>query len=677
MKFFKKAKQMFAKSLNASFALCIILSFVICFFASSSIINKRNTRVNLTESISPSELLVIGYSIDDNKYVPISSDPQIYIPTIGSEINDVTIVLSKPLSSQLICQLYYAVNNDGLSESNSLTVTAKKGQKEINLSLSKNIYTNLRLDVNETFNISSISLSNLEIEKEYKSVYVDWLGLFLTFSLISLLIVCGFVWRKRIISIFRLFKNRFFSENNLTPSKNPKNTEARWFALISTLSCFLLVFIIPPLTIPDEIAHFLNVLKVSHFNFFPIIKDGAIGTYLSSDEIAFITNYSDVFNAHMDIRNILSREPALSLATEFYSTNNVYINPFAYFLPGFGIAISRVLMPGISIYDLFLIARLINASFFIVVTYWALSITPILKKTMFLLALMPMTLHQCISTSYDALIIPSSFLLFAYATKIISENDDYRIQLTDVFAICLSCGVLFCTKYAYIPLVFIMLSVSIKKFGSIKKYFGCIGLIAIIGIVFFLIPESITSSILSISPKSELQIAYQEYLKQNLFVAKDIIIDTSQTFCKPWSTEFIGILGWMNIQIPQIFILIYKYVLILMITIELSQINGISLKTRLLSVFGYFIFFSGTILALYLQHNPILGKPVGITISYGFQGRYLIPAILFLFIAFANPILTKFKHLNKINKASETIMLTTSVSYVILITFILVGAYWM
>lgn len=678
MNIFKKAKSFLCRSPKTVLILLLLLSLLVSAVGAVSLPTKRKTSATLAHSVQLSELLIVGYTVEGNSYSPLGEDPQIHIPVVSDRINDVSVQLSSPLPAAVTCQLFYAANQEGLSEANSVLKTFEKGQKELYFSLPSDVYTALRLDINGAFEISTLTLSEMQSVKAYKSLHVDWSMFFVCLVALSTVVLIVFALRKKITRAYLFVKQRFFSEDSLASLSEKRDRRIeRFFLMFSTVVCLLLIFIIPPLTVPDEIAHFLNVLKVSHFNFFPIVKDGVMGTYLSTDEIAFIADYSDVMNTSMDIRNILGTAPAYAPAVTFYESNLLYINPFAYVLPGFGIAIARLLLRGIDVYSLFLLARTINAAFYVAVTYWALRVTPIFKKTMFLLALMPMTLHQCASTSYDALIIPAAFLLFAYATKILLKDNSYRIGLVDTVAIALASGVLFATKYAYIVLLLIMLSISIKKFGSIKKYFACIGLIALIGGVFFLIPTAINSSILSAFPKSEMEIAYAEYFKQNVFITKDILRDTTAMFWKSWVAQFVGVFGWLNIHMPIFFTILYVCVLSVTVATEAAQIKGITFKTRLLSYAGYAIFFVGTIIALYLQHTSVIGIPVGRTISYGFQGRYLIPAIPFLFLVFSNPLLTRFKYLKNLNRITEKLAVLTSVIFSLLTIFILTSAYWM
>lgn len=678
MNVLKRAKSFLCSSPKTVLILLLLLSLLVSIFGAASFPTQRKASATLSHSVQPSELSVAGYTVEGNTYAPAGLDPQISIPVVGDRINDVSVQLESPLSSAVSCQLFYAVEQEGLSEENSILITFAKGQTELYFSLPSDVYTTLRLDVNGTFEMSTLTLSEMQSVNEYNSLYVDWIALLVRFAVLSAIVLISFAFRKRISQAYHFVKQRFFSEDPLASASERQGRRIeKLFLAISSAASLLLIFIIAPLTIPDEIAHFLNVLKVSHFNFFPIVKDGVMGTYLSADEIAFIADYSDVMNASMDIRNILGSGPAYAPAETFYASDFVGINPFAYILPGFGVAIARFFLHGIDVYSLFLIARMINAAFYVAVTYWALRVTPVFKKTMFLLALMPMTLHQCASTSYDALIIPAAFLLFAYATKILLKDDSYRIGLGDTFAIALASGVLFATKYAYGVLVLILLSICIKKFGSLKKYFGCIGLLALIGVAFFLIPTLINSSIRAAFPKSEMEIAYAEHFGQNVFMIKDILRDTTATFWKAWVSQFVGVFGWLNIYMPILFTILYVCVLGVTVAAEAAQIKGITLKTRLLSFAGYAIFFVGTVLALYLQHNPLIGIPVGRTIAYGFQGRYLIPAIPFLFLVFSNPLFTRFKYLKHVNRITEKLAVFSSVLFPILTVFILTAAYWM
>lgn len=198
MNYFNKTKLFFAKSKIALLILCLILSIGVCFIASSSIIEKRDAEASFSYDVSTSELIIVDYSVIDGKYVPLSSDPQIYIPTSENKINDLKIVLTAPLSSPLDFQLYYATNNEGLTEANSITQEISKGQSEVYFSLPEGVYTSLRLDVNKSFGIKSVSLSYLEAVSKYDALYVNSSILLFNFTLLSLLFICAFAVNKQL-----------------------------------------------------------------------------------------------------------------------------------------------------------------------------------------------------------------------------------------------------------------------------------------------------------------------------------------------------------------------------------------------------------------------------------------------------------------------------------------------
>ena len=680
----KKVKEFIVSNRKAlAISLFCVILLLLAFFSNSNLTNKREATISYSTEVVAKDITVVGYIVDGNFYKQNSSDPQLYIPVSSEQINDVTVRFTNKVLKDFVCQIFYDTDNTGLNEAKSVRKTVNRGEKEVFISLPESaVYSTLRIDIDASFELEKIILSKVESSKEYKSLYLDVIPLVVWIVVIVALLTIYSLFDKEIHRIIASIKRKYFSSPALASDVERKRaeTQANLFALIALVSGFLLVFLMAPLTVPDEQAHFLNVLKVSHFNFFPIVKDGAVGTYLTKEEAQFFSQYFDVHNAHMDISNIPGSAKSFSPVNHFFNSPYVTLNPFAYIVAGLGLAFVRFLIPGLSVYSSFLVARMMNLLFYIIVVRLAIKHTPIFRNTMFMLALMPMTLHQCASTSYDALLIPCAFLLFAFASKIILADEKYRICAKDIIAVCFACVFLFCTKAAYAPLILILLSISIKKFGNLKKYFSCIGAVVALFVLFYVLPTQITSLATSTTPSvagAAYQQTHKEYLLANLGSIPSIVIETTKKFSDMWREQFFGMLGWLDIKFPEIFISIFMAALGFCVVTDACTIKGIKLKTRVLSLLGFIIFFSASIIFIYINHNDIINIPVGGHIAYGFQGRYFIPAILFAFIALSNPALKNFKYNDKIAEVAVKGTAIISSLYAILTVFVITAAYWM
>ena len=181
------------------------------------------------------------------------------------------------------------------------------------------------------------------------------------------------------------------------------------------------MFLIPPTQAPDEGTHFLNAYAFSRGDFFPEYE---ARTYTGRIFPKDIISYVEVWGADEDGRASIEevmRYPGPQKINEsdekFYLYWASETNMVGYIFSGTGMWLCKLIfgMIGIPVsgYDLLIAGRLCNLLFYGIIVYFAIKITPCYKRTMLALALMPMSIFQSATLSYDAILIPSCFLLFA------------------------------------------------------------------------------------------------------------------------------------------------------------------------------------------------------------------------------------------------------------------------
>ena len=269
----------------------------------------------------------------------------------------------------------------------------------------------------------------------------------------------------------------------------------------------------------------------------------------------------------------------------------------SYLIPSIAIILVRILNGSLNAFNAYLVAKFANLIFYAIIVRWALIKTKMLRNTMFFLALMPMSIFQAASASYDACLIASAFLLFAFVTKILLSDESTKIVKEDIVAICLASVFLIGVKIAYAPLLLVLLAIPIAKFGNLKKYFFCIGLVVGMGVVFYLIPN-VVIRVLSANVESvltEAQIAHSAYVRENPSILPKVIWKTTTFFHHYWVESFFGILGWLDTNFPRFFIGLLSLVLCFTVFADASSVKGIRWNARLFSWAGITIFFVGLI----------------------------------------------------------------------------------
>ncbi|MBR6765339.1 MAG: DUF2142 domain-containing protein, partial [Clostridia bacterium] len=178
-------------------------------------------------------------------------------------------------------------------------------------------------------------------------------------------------------------------------------------------------------------------------------------------------------------------------------------------------------------------------------------------------------------------------------------------------------------------------------------------------------------------PLTELDIIQRESF--SILRLPVIMFETVKYFKTPWLQSFFGVLGWLDTFFPKHLDTLFLFMLFLSVISEASEVKGINVKTRLLSVLGVIIFFVGTVYVMYVQWNPTLVGIVGGDLAYGGQGRYFIPVVLFVAIAICSPLLL-IKRLEPVNSRiraySEKIIPVFSAVYCALTVLIILLRYW-
>lgn len=479
--------------------------------------------------------------------------------------------------------------------------------------------------------------------------------------------------------ICRSIKAKHFSSENTSAKINSKAASlANKFAVLALIFGIVIIFITPPMSCPDDDDHFTNVMRIANGDFLPSVENGQAGSYLTEDQY----NLHIRFSSNVFGYNLLDYATVKELLSTERSETKIFvpmepINPLSYNAAALGGWIGANILGIENAYSIYLLARISNLILFIFAVKKALEITPIFKNTMFLIALMPMTVYQCSSLSYDTTIICGSLLLFAYIAKLVSADSSYKIKNSDIVGVAVASLLLFCGKLAYFPLIVILLGISIKKFGNTKRYITCISIVAAAAVIGYLIPAVLmnTATKDAVDTVSENVIAQKEYFMNNLHIIPDIFITTFRARGRFYISSAIGNFGWLDTPLPQAFIIIYLILLILTAIFDACVTSGINLYTRLSSLFVCALIVAATVLIMYLEHSPLV-VPVGGLVSEGVQGRYFIPILIFFALGFSNSSLLKFKHSETVCGNASKALPVISAAFLCVTVLTLFTRYW-
>ncbi len=249
------------------------------------------------------------------------------------------------------------------------------------------------------------------------------------------------------------------------------------FLGISLTFGMLMLVITPPFLVPDEPAHFFRSYQIAEFNFFN--SNSHIPKSLV--ELSSICDRMK-FNTHEKT----TREEILALANiKLNPSVRVHVDAPTYTIPylpqALGIFAGKIFQ--LNPFWLFYLGRLFNLIVSLFLVFLAIRTTPVLKWLFFLLGIMPMTLYQFASLSYDAVTIGLSFLLIATLLND-AFNAEKRIGTRELVILFLLSGLLAAGKPPYFMIAFAYLIIPVAKIGSRKKFLLVFaGLVSVVVIV--------------------------------------------------------------------------------------------------------------------------------------------------------------------------------------------------
>ncbi|MCM1523288.1 MAG: DUF2142 domain-containing protein [Ruminococcus sp.] len=656
----------------------IVIFMLVIVFKSVTIVKAVNAVYS--EDVNLDNITVRGYTYENYTLTPINDAPQINIPCSKETVNLITINFAEPVYTGGDAKIYYSVDEDqGLSEAKSIYVPVPVDATQIFVELPyEAVYTRVRFDMSSVFVLGSIEwhrggLNNI-IQINYGLIIVSII-------LAIIILMVYFTFRKQIDGVILRIISKYRNESVFVLESSYKVTLSKLYLILSISFGIMIIFLCPPNSMPDEQVHFNVAVSISRGNFFgKHDENGRLGYLNFYDEVELLpvyrkSVYPETFT-YSDAQYYYNKKQPLNPTFNPIGLSN----PVGYLVSGLGMSIAQTLLRKVpSAYTLMIIGRCSNLLFAAVVMSYSIRKSRVLNNTMFLLGLMPMTLYQCSSISYDAITFSAVYLLFAVSNNIFFSKENYIITVKDICLVCIASFMLFGSKGGvFATFTLVLLAIEIKKFGNKKRYFFCIGLIVFTAIIAYIVPRLIIHSLTIESGYiDDIRISQQqEYLMSNLNQIPIIIFETFKKYGSKYWEEYIGCLGYFDVHIPYPYLVAYTIALIISCLIEVCMVKNMKLNFRMLSLIASIISFMGIVFSMYLSYAAIKDR-VGGVLAIGIQGRYFIPLTLFVIIFFANPLLCKFKYTPNIMQFDECLVKIGGITSCLITVFSLFVVYWL
>ena len=427
---------------------------------------------------------------------------------------------------------------------------------------------------------------------------------------------------------------------------NKKSAEKIFLTIIIPFGLIYMLFF-PPMTVPDEEAHIRNTLKYSSI----LVGKGT--------EENLVVRNSEAYTGAIR-PSIKSIEKFLNI-NNLFDVNSEYIETgidmgegfkMITYLPGIiGVTLARLISLNglLTIY----IGRIFNFIFYILCTYFAIKKIPIFKNLMLYISVLPMSIHQAISLSYDTSILALSWLIIGYGIDFLYGFGE--IEKKDIIIyIITSCLLTFQKNGFYILLIFIPIFISNRRIKNVKDRILLKIILLMPAILCFLAPNvfnllcNSTSSIKTIDNLNGTKTYDLQFFISNKTEAIKLFLKTLYLKGNMYFFSTFGkYLGSLNVYLNDILFLIWP-ILGVMSTYGIDKKEATSLINiknyeKICCVVCFFAIVFLSMLAMATSFTP-QGWP---TIE-GVQGRYFLPALPLLFIGMrSNYFTSTLKNKNK------------------------------
>lgn len=394
------------------------------------------------------------------------------------------------------------------------------------------------------------------------------------------------------------------------------------FLLVAIILGILFIVVLPPGQSPDDINHYRRAYAISKGVLVAgerIDDDGAVGSSLpieieGLEKLPSKGSYERVGEA------IFSGDSGEE--TEQAYTSAALYNFVCYLPQALGALVGRVL--NFSVMGTAYLMRIFNFVVWVLLMYFAIKILPKFKIMAVFVALFPITLQEATSLSPDALTIGLSFFLVAYVLNLAYSKKGVmeKHEIGILYALAILIGL---CKIVYFPLVLLYLVIPEERFGSKKRRWMHLGIIAGVSVLINLVWLAFSSGLLTetnpgVDSKEQLL-----GIVKNPFRYLVTILKTINAQWQLWLYNMFGILiGAFSFNLPGILFVPSFAIFVLLLaqrdeSLELKKFDRCIFMTTFFSI--VFLIFT----SLYLQWTAVGASQVD-----GIQGRYFLPILMLI-----------------------------------------------
>lgn len=385
----------------------------------------------------------------------------------------------------------------------------------------------------------------------------------------------------------------------------------------------LLYFVILPMFgAPDEFGHFMRSYEIAEGKLLTQNSDVGGITVMPDNSFVPVSDFLEdkatyeVLYHDQSVR--LSEEPAV------YSNANLALySPLCYLPQSLGIFLARLCTDNRLV--IWYSGRLCNLIFSILLLFYAIKLLDAGRRTLFLVTLNPMFLHQMVSYSSDAVINVCSIVLFALVFRLRHRG---IAGLRDKIILAAVCIMIALCKVVYLPFVFLVFLVPSGTGDAARGNRIYKGVLVAVCVALNLGWLFLSSRYLVAGNPGVDAFAQARNAVMHPFSYIQVLCNSVYRYGYVWLTQLFGAqLGWLSVPVNALAVSFYMFVFAAdsLIRSEDDADTVYTVKAKWVLVALVLLVAMLTLAGLYCQWNAY-----GSNVIDGVQGRYFIPLLLWI-----------------------------------------------
>ena len=255
------------------------------------------------------------------------------------------------------------------------------------------------------------------------------------------------------------------------------------FLFAGSVLAVVYLLLLPPLSVPDEEVHLKEAYYYSNYlTGRGQAKDGLLRMDKEDFTALSVFDATPSLSEYDDLKDSLFSSGRKEGVKEIKRPDTQA--PAVTYLPGIiGLSLGRLL--GLNGLLVIYLGRLCCILCYLLAMYWFIRLMPFAKPAAFIMAILPMTIQQCCSYSYDSVVIEIAFLYLAVLFGLFYQKEPIRrwqVALYVVFMVILS----ICKGGTYMPLCLLTMLIPVSRFADRKKKWVFVGCMAAVAVSAFL-----------------------------------------------------------------------------------------------------------------------------------------------------------------------------------------------